>query len=125
MLDEEAVLRARLNTDSVAAQALAPPADEWLRLVVQRHADLTASPRARALLARWSDHRRRFVQVTPLQAVAGAASLPALPARRRARRGPMALLAALRTKTLGGLGGEAAKRREAPQCGAPDPLRRA
>jgi glutamate synthase domain-containing protein 2/glutamate synthase domain-containing protein 1/glutamate synthase domain-containing protein 3 len=111
VLDEEAALQARLNPDSVAAEALGPPADEWLRLVVQRHADLTASPRARALLARWSEHRHRFVQVTPLQAVAGAASLPAL-ATRPARRGPMAVLAALRAN-LGGLGG------------APDSLRRA
>ena len=42
--------------------------------------------------------------------------------RRRGREGKSLDVA---HSALGGLGGEAAKPREAPQCGAPDPLRRA
>jgi glutamate synthase domain-containing protein 3 len=93
VLDESGTLRRRLNADSVAAEPLAPAAEEWLRLVVQRHAELTGSARARRLLAEWSAQSLLFVEIAPRQASAAARALPTLAHRRAARRGPRALLA--------------------------------
>ena len=38
---------------------------EWLRGVVERHRDLTGSPRAEALLGEWDAAVRRFTKVMP------------------------------------------------------------
>ena len=63
--DPEGKLASRLNTALV--DAALPDADllEDLRWRIERHAELTGSPRATALLADWDDHRVRHVAGGP------------------------------------------------------------
>ena len=66
VLDEEGEFESRYNPGLVVAQRLAGGADEeLLRSLVERHAASTRSPRARAILARWSQLRGAFWRVAP------------------------------------------------------------
>ncbi len=65
VFNEEGVFAARCNTDTVTIEA--PDADDALALhaLVEEHARRTGSPKAKALLARWTESMTLFVKVMP------------------------------------------------------------
>nr|MCU0256283.1 glutamate synthase subunit alpha [Vicinamibacterales bacterium] len=66
VFDEAGDFASRCNQDLVGLDGVREPADlVRLRALVERHAVLTASARARALLGNWSAALRRFVRVMP------------------------------------------------------------
>jgi glutamate synthase (ferredoxin) len=68
--DPEGRLEGCLNADLVVARAPTAERLEELRVLVERHARYTRSPRAAALLEAWDDESRRFVHVAPRVEVA-------------------------------------------------------
>ncbi|MBI2873111.1 MAG: hypothetical protein HYY00_08005 [Chloroflexi bacterium] len=95
-LDQDGQLQRRVNPEMVGVGPVDDPDDvENLRSLVQRHHQLTESPMAGEVLARWDEYLPRFKKVAPLPHVA-----PPLPReQQRARRD--ALLAASRTQAGG------------------------
>ena len=66
VLDEEGVFEGLYNPGMVRATRLAGDADEQLlKTLVERHAAATRSPRAKSILARWSQLRAAFWRVAP------------------------------------------------------------
>ncbi|HWN29573.1 MAG TPA: glutamate synthase large subunit [Actinomycetospora sp.] len=55
----------RVNPEMVSLDAVDDEDAHWLRGVVERHRDLTGSPRAEALLREWDATVRRFTKVMP------------------------------------------------------------
>ena len=65
--DEDARSRSRVNREMVELEDLADPADAAeLRALVEAHARLTGSLRARRILDTWAEQVRHFVKVMPL-----------------------------------------------------------
>ncbi|MCS6986223.1 MAG: glutamate synthase large subunit [Sphingomonadaceae bacterium] len=66
VLDEDGRFERRVNPDTVVWQRLASAHwEEVVRALIGRHAELTGSRHARALLEDWSDTRARLWQVVP------------------------------------------------------------
>lgn len=68
ILDEEGDFASKLNTEMVRLLPLRECGDEEIALVrerIQRHADLTGSPKAKRLLADWTSSLDRFLKVLP------------------------------------------------------------
>ncbi|MEJ2859789.1 glutamate synthase large subunit [Actinomycetospora flava] len=55
----------RVNPEMVSLREVDDEDADWLHGVVERHRELTGSPRAADLLAHWDDAVRRFVKVMP------------------------------------------------------------
>nr|MBO2477930.1 glutamate synthase large subunit [Bacillota bacterium] len=65
VLDETGVLPGRINAELVSFGPVDEVDGKRLLAIVQRHYELTGSPKARALLADWRAALRRFVAVRP------------------------------------------------------------
>jgi glutamate synthase domain-containing protein 3 len=65
VLDREGMLEERLNADLVAAQTATAERLEEVRVLVERHARYTRSPRAASLLDAWEEESRFIVHVAP------------------------------------------------------------
>ncbi|MCC6295947.1 MAG: glutamate synthase subunit alpha, partial [Pseudomonadales bacterium] len=66
VLDETGIFPPHCNPQMVALEAFADDDEaERVRALIQRHAELTGSQRARDVLARWQRHRAHFVKVMP------------------------------------------------------------
>jgi glutamate synthase domain-containing protein 3 len=64
--DEDGDFEARYNPDMVSLERLASLEDEAeLHGLIARHAELTGSRKAAAILDRWDDERARFWKVVP------------------------------------------------------------
>lgn len=68
--DAAGTLPVRLNGQLVQLDPLSDADAERVQALVQRHLDLTGSPRAAALLADWATTRQQFVRVMPKEMVA-------------------------------------------------------
>ena len=65
-LDEENSFQAKVNPEIVKVQRVITPAGEQqLKELIEAHADRTGSPKAKAILANWSDYLPKFWQVVP------------------------------------------------------------
>jgi glutamate synthase (ferredoxin) len=65
-LDEDGSFQTKVNPEIVAVQRVNSPAGEQqLKDLIQAHADKTGSPKAKALLADWSNTLSQFWQVVP------------------------------------------------------------
>jgi glutamate synthase (ferredoxin) len=65
-LDEDGSFHTKVNPEIVAVQRVNSPAGEQqLKDLIQAHADKTGSPKAKALLADWSNTLSKFWQVVP------------------------------------------------------------
>jgi glutamate synthase (ferredoxin) len=65
-LDEDGSFQTKVNPEIVAVQRVNSPAGEQqLKDLIQAHADRTGSPKAKALLADWSNTLAKFWQVVP------------------------------------------------------------
>jgi glutamate synthase (NADPH/NADH) large chain len=69
VLDEEGDFgRARCNLDMVDLESFADAEEECLvRGLVERHAAITGSKRAKTILGRWDHYRPMFVKIMPLE----------------------------------------------------------
>ena len=66
VLDETGDFKGRCNQQMVGLERLEDPAEiEEVRLMIQRHADLTRSQRAFKILALWEEMTPKFVKVMP------------------------------------------------------------
>jgi glutamate synthase domain-containing protein 3 len=66
--DETGSFDSCCNLEMVDLDLILTPADEReLRGLLERHAALTGSPKAKALLADWENARIRFVKVFPME----------------------------------------------------------
>jgi glutamate synthase (ferredoxin) len=70
LLDEHGTLQQRYNGQLVQLVALNARDEAQLQRLLRRHYELTSSPRANEILARWEVYRQRFVCVTPKETVA-------------------------------------------------------
>ncbi|HUJ73458.1 MAG TPA: glutamate synthase large subunit, partial [bacterium] len=66
VLDEQGDFASRCNQAMVALEALEPEDVQMIRQLVQRHAQLTGSPRARRVLERWDECLTQFVKIMPI-----------------------------------------------------------
>ena len=66
--DDDGLFDTRCNLELVDLEPVTRDVDaRELRALVERHAALTGSPLARALLADWARHLPRFLKVLPLE----------------------------------------------------------
>jgi glutamate synthase (NADPH/NADH) large chain len=65
VFNEDGGFAARCNPDTVALEALSEDDVQALRSLVEEHCRRTGSPKAKALLGRWSESVGRFVKVMP------------------------------------------------------------
>jgi GXGXG motif/Ammonium Transporter Family len=72
--DPDQALDEQVNGAGVALEAVED--DDRLHLLVERHRDLTGSPRAAQILADWPRARRDFVQVMPHEYRRALAAMP-------------------------------------------------
>lgn len=70
VLDEEHTLRIRHNGQLVQLDRLNAQDELQVRALLQRHLELTGSPKAAAVLADWAHYRGQFWRVMPREAVA-------------------------------------------------------
>jgi glutamate synthase (ferredoxin) len=70
VLDETNSLAQRYNDQLVEVQPLAARDEPRLQALIRRHMELTGSPRAAEILARWEVYRQHFRTVLPREAVA-------------------------------------------------------
>ena len=100
VLDEEGTFRDRCNRDTVLLARVARDSEEaaMIKELLERHAELTGSARAKAILAAWAHHAPLFWAVTGKPSVAVAA--PAIPVR--PARAPRAAIAVRRTPATAG-----------------------
>jgi len=71
VLDEDGAFASRMNGDLVRADALSDAEEiEKLRVLIERHAELTESTRAAEILADWQREAKRFLKVIPKMAPA-------------------------------------------------------
>ncbi|PYS00160.1 MAG: glutamate synthase large subunit, partial [Acidobacteria bacterium] len=67
VIDEEGDFPQRCNLQMVDLETLEDPDEEnFVRRIIARHADLTKSKRAEAILAHWETYREKLVKVMPL-----------------------------------------------------------
>ncbi|MDN4479327.1 glutamate synthase large subunit [Demequina muriae] len=66
-LRRERVNRQALASGELTLSALDPEDETIVRALIQRHLDLTESPRARDILTHWDEYRGRFTRVLPAQ----------------------------------------------------------
>jgi glutamate synthase (NADPH/NADH) large chain len=66
VLDRTQLFDTRCNLETVDVEPLAAEDGEYLRAVLERHARLTGSPNAGAILAGWEEMLPLFVKVVPL-----------------------------------------------------------
>jgi glutamate synthase (ferredoxin) len=65
-LDEDSSFPAKVNREIVQIQRVMTPAGEQqLKELIQSHAERTDSPKAKTILAHWSDYLPQFWQVVP------------------------------------------------------------
>ncbi|MEW6492120.1 MAG: glutamate synthase-related protein [Cyanobacteriota bacterium] len=65
-LDEDGSFPAKVNPEIVKTQRVTTPAGErQLKELIQAHAERTGSPKAKMILANWSDYLPQFWQVVP------------------------------------------------------------
>jgi glutamate synthase (ferredoxin) len=65
-LDEEGSFKDKINREIVQIQRVMTPAGEQqLKQLIQAHAERTGSPKAKMILAHWSDYLPQFWQVVP------------------------------------------------------------
>jgi glutamate synthase (ferredoxin) len=65
-LDEDGSFESKVNGEIVKLQRVSSPVgEEQLRGLIQSHAERTGSPKAKAILANWSDSLTKFWQVVP------------------------------------------------------------
>lgn len=65
-LDEEGSFKDKVNREIVQIQRVMTPAGEQqLKELIQAHAERTGSPKAKTILAHWSDYLPQFWQVVP------------------------------------------------------------
>jgi glutamate synthase (ferredoxin) len=65
-LDEEGHFQSKVNREIVKTQRVITPAGEQqLKELIQAHAERTGSPKAKTILAHWSDYLPQFWQVVP------------------------------------------------------------
>ena len=65
-LDEDGSFPAKVNPEIVKVQRVITPAGEQqLKDLLQAHADRTGSPKAKAVLANWSEYLLKFWQAVP------------------------------------------------------------
>jgi glutamate synthase (ferredoxin) len=70
VLDEHATFEQRYNKQLVQLDPLSTRDEAQVQRLLRRHIELTGSPRASEILARWEVYRPRFVRVMPKDAVA-------------------------------------------------------
>jgi glutamate synthase domain-containing protein 3 len=70
VFDPDGLLSARLNPQLVEASKLDDPQAAELRFLLERHRELTGSPRAAAMLDDWDTTLRSFWRVAPVGEVA-------------------------------------------------------
>ena len=70
VFDPDGLLSARLNPQLVEASKLDDPQAAELRFLLERHRELTGSPRAAAMLDDWDATLRSFWRVAPVGEVA-------------------------------------------------------
>jgi glutamate synthase domain-containing protein 3 len=66
VLDRTQLFDTRCNLEMVDVEPLEPPDREFLHAVLEKHARLTGSPNAAAILAGWEETLPLFVKVVPL-----------------------------------------------------------
>jgi len=67
VIDEEGDFPQRCNLQMVDLETLEDPDEEnFVRRIIARHADLTKSKRAEAILADWETYREKLVTIMPL-----------------------------------------------------------
>ncbi len=65
-LDEDGSFPAKVNPEIVKFQrVIAPAGEQQLKELIQDHAELTGSPKAKLILANWSEYLPKFWQVVP------------------------------------------------------------
>lgn len=65
-LDEDGSFPAKVNPEIVKFQrVIAPAGEQQLKELIQDHAELTGSPKAKLILANWSEYLSKFWQVVP------------------------------------------------------------
>jgi glutamate synthase (ferredoxin) len=65
-LDEDGSFPAKVNPEIIKIQRVTTPAGEQqLKDLIQAHADRTGSPKARMILANWSEYLPQFWQAVP------------------------------------------------------------
>ncbi len=65
-LDEDGSFQSKVNPEIVKVQRVITPAGEQqLKELIEAHADRTSSPKAKAILANWSEYLPKFWQVVP------------------------------------------------------------
>jgi glutamate synthase (ferredoxin) len=65
VLDEAGQFPRRCNREMVELERMEQEEANEVKMMIQRHLDLTGSERARAILARWSTMAPKFVKVMP------------------------------------------------------------
>ena len=67
VLDETGLFDAKCNLEMVDLEMLSPEDERELRGMVERHADLTGSPRAKTILDDWPRWKDSFIKVLPME----------------------------------------------------------
>jgi glutamate synthase domain-containing protein 3 len=68
VLDEDGSFHHRCNLDMVDLESFADIEEEaFVRTLVERHATLTGSTRARTIVENWDSYRTQFVKIMPLE----------------------------------------------------------
>ena len=67
VLDESGMFDARCNLEMVDLESLSRSDERELRGMIERHASMTGSPRAKAILADWHRWKDLFVKVLPME----------------------------------------------------------
>jgi glutamate synthase (NADPH/NADH) large chain/glutamate synthase (ferredoxin) len=91
VLDEEGTFRGRCNRDTVLLSRVTRDSEEaaTIKALLERHAELTGSARAKTILAEWNHHAPLFWSVTGKPPVVAAPATQARPTR--APRAPIAV----------------------------------
>jgi len=64
--DEDGSFPTKVNPEIVKVQrVIAPAGEQQLRTLLEAHAERTGSPKAKAILANWSESLSKFWQVVP------------------------------------------------------------
>jgi glutamate synthase (ferredoxin) len=68
VIDEKGDFAQRCNLEMVDLESISDVKEEaYLRSLIERHAELTGSTRARAILGKWESFRKKFMKVMPLE----------------------------------------------------------
>jgi glutamate synthase domain-containing protein 3 len=67
VIDDDGDFAQRCNLQMVDLEAIVDAEEEWaVRNYIQRHAQLTKSARAQAILAEWNYYKEKLIKVMPL-----------------------------------------------------------